>query len=422
MHTLIVSNPGHFHAALALRNRHPLLSDEVYVYAEDGTDLERFLGLVEAFNSRAQSPTCWQLQVYRGADHLTRLIEERKGNVVLIAGKNDSKMNTIDRLQDEGFAVLCDKTWMIHGAGLPRVEKVVKAHPLALDMMTERHDVGHKILHALCHNKAVFGEFDVTADEPAIEMLSVHHLFKLVNGAPLIRPAWYFDTAVQGDGIMDVTTHLTDLSLWMTDQGQVCLPERDIVVTSAWQWPTPVPLDVFRSITKLATFPARIVHAVANDTLSYLCNARIEYRLRGVPVVAEEVWGLEEPVGGSDAFSTVLRGANATLSLVHDESTNFATVLRVYPRNHSLQFRDALGGALLALGDELPGLGMEPNDDNFLIHIPKKMMTTHEQHFAKVLDAFLVLATKDQRPEKVLADLLAKYTLLARAQAMSQLR
>ncbi len=51
--TLVVVNPGHFHAALTLRKRHPLLSDDVYVYDEQGAELDEFLRLVGTFNARA---------------------------------------------------------------------------------------------------------------------------------------------------------------------------------------------------------------------------------------------------------------------------------------------------------------------------------------------------------------------------------
>ena len=56
-HTLVVFNPGHFHAALTLRERNPRIADEVHVYADDGPDLERFLSTVQSFNERTAAPT-----------------------------------------------------------------------------------------------------------------------------------------------------------------------------------------------------------------------------------------------------------------------------------------------------------------------------------------------------------------------------
>ena len=43
MHTFIILNPGHFHAALVLRQSHPFIRDDIYVYSEKGADLDRFM-------------------------------------------------------------------------------------------------------------------------------------------------------------------------------------------------------------------------------------------------------------------------------------------------------------------------------------------------------------------------------------------
>ena len=45
-------------------------------------------------------------------------------------------------------------------------------------------------------------------------MESVHHLMKVVSGAPNIRPAWFFDAVEQGEGLNDIGTHLVDLVQW----------------------------------------------------------------------------------------------------------------------------------------------------------------------------------------------------------------
>ena len=45
-------------------------------------------------------------------------------------------------------------------------------------------------------------------------MESVHHLMKVVDGRPNIRPAWFFDTDEQGEGLNDIGTHLVDLVQW----------------------------------------------------------------------------------------------------------------------------------------------------------------------------------------------------------------
>lgn len=44
---------------------------------------------------------------------------------------------------------------------------------------------------------------------------SVHHLLKIVNGTPLRRPAWYYDVSVQGNGLVDITSHMIDQAMWL---------------------------------------------------------------------------------------------------------------------------------------------------------------------------------------------------------------
>lgn len=418
MHTLIVCNPGHFHAALALRNRHALLREEVFVYAEDGPDLERFLALVEAFNTRAQDPTAWTLRVSRGAgplDALDRLIAERRGNVVLLAGRNDTKMRTIHRLQAEGFAVLGDKTWLIDEKELPLVRQVTASSPLALDMMTERWDVGNRLLKILCSDDAVFGGFRSDGDDAALTLVSVHHLFKAVNGAPLRRPAWYFDTGVQGEGITDVNTHLADLALWFTDTGEPRDTAPEPRLRDARQWPTAVPLSVFRTITGLEEFPAAVRAQVRDGALRYLCNAEVSFDLGGVGVRMEALWGLQEPPGGGDEFTTVLEGRRARLLCVHDRDTAFQSVVKVLPRGDSAATQRAIEAVLARHADRLPGVGVVPQGGAFVLTIPTPLRTTHEQHFAKVLDAFLRHVQSGDLPARERADLLAKYSLLAAA-------
>src|SRR5262249_29448862 len=46
MHALAFLDPGHFHAALTLRERHARVRDEIFVYAPAGPELDDFLALI----------------------------------------------------------------------------------------------------------------------------------------------------------------------------------------------------------------------------------------------------------------------------------------------------------------------------------------------------------------------------------------
>lgn len=419
-HTLVILNPGHFHAALTLRERHPRIDDDVHVFAEDGADVDNFVRLVHAFNDREVDPTRWTLYVYRGADYLEKLVAQRRGEVVIVAGRNNEKMPLIHRLHAQGFHVLCDKPWLIGSEQTGLLREVIAGAPLAMDIMTERHDIANRVQRALVRQPAVFGDFRLDGDEPAIAIRSVHHLYKKVNNRPLQRPGWYFDPAVQGEGITDVTTHLVDLVQWMTGHGVRFDFDRDVARLSARQWPTVIPRDIFSRITGLEDFPDILHDQVVDGMLRYLCNAALSYRLRGIPVEIETLWGLEEPDGSGDLHRAVLRGTRSDLIVDQGPETGFLTTLTVNPVEGGKAYAVALTDAVDRMQGEFPGLGIESAGTGFRIAIPDPLRTTHEQHFAAVLQAFLTYLDEGKWPESLGSDLDTKYTLLARALELSR--
>jgi len=418
-HTLVVLDPGHFHAALTLRQRHPRLSDDVHVYATDGPDLENFLRIVRTFNQRADNPTRWKLHVYRGDDHFERLRSERPGDVVIIAGKNDSKMASIHRLHADGFFVLGDKPWLIDPGQIGMLEEAAATPPLAMDIMTERHEIAIRLQLALAAKPRIFGRLRNDGDRPAISMESVHHLYKIVNGVALVRPPWVFDVAVQGEGITDVTTHLVDLAQWITGGGQPFEYDRDVELLSARQWPTEVPREMFTRITGLDDFPGALRHRVADGVLSYLCNAAVNFRLRGITVAIESRWALAVPEGGGDTHYALVRGTAADLIVEPSGRTRYVTELTVRPVDGGAGYAAALGSAIESLEGAFPGLGIEPSAGEFRVTIPQALRTTHEQHFAKVLDQFLSRIDRGELSDNCGRDLVAKYRLLMRAAELS---
>ena len=88
------------------------------------------------------------------------------------------------------------------------------------------------------------------------------------------------------------------------------------------------------------------------------------------------------------------------------------------PVDGSAGYAAALGSAIESLQDTFPGLGIEPSAGEFRITIPHALRTTHEQHFAKVLDEFLS-RIGGELSFNCGPDLVAKYTLLARAAELS---
>jgi len=418
-HTLVILNPGHFHAALTLRERHALIDDDIHVFAEDGPDVDHFVHLVHAFNDRPVNPTRWTLYVYRGADYLEKLLAQRPGEVVIVAGRNNEKLPLIHLLHAQGFCVLGDKPWLIESEQIGLLRGVTAAAPLAMDIMTERHEIANRLQRSFMRQPALFGDFRLDGDQPAIAIRSVHHLYKMVNKKPLQRPAWYFDPVAQGEGITDVTTHLVDLVQWMAGDGMRFTFDRDVEGLSARQWPTVIPRDIFSRITGLGVFPEILRERVVDGALQFLCNAALSYRLRGIPVEIETLWDLEEPEGGGDLHRAVLRGTRSDLIVDQGPETGFLTTFSVDPVDSGKAYAQALRDAIDKMQDEFPGLGFEPAGTGFRITIPKALRTTHEQHFGCVLHTFLTYLDEGKWPENLGSDLDIKYTLLAQALELS---
>jgi hypothetical protein len=99
--------------------------------------------------------------------------------------------------------------------------------------------------------------------------------------------------------------------------------------------------------------------------------------------------------------------------------TNFLTSLVVRPVGPARAFEDALTDAARSLQSSFPGLAFERIGEGFRALIPPALRSTHEEHFAAVLEEFLVCIDGGAVPVDPGADLVTKYTLLARAADLS---
>jgi predicted dehydrogenase len=127
VHTLAFLDPGHFHATLTLRARCAAVSSEVFVYAPAGPELDDFLALVDRFNRRPERPTAWRPRVRLSADPLARLLAERPGDLVVLAGRNGGKARVIEALHAAGLHVLADKPWLVAPGTSPRSARASRA-------------------------------------------------------------------------------------------------------------------------------------------------------------------------------------------------------------------------------------------------------------------------------------------------------
>ncbi len=418
MHALVFLEPGHFHATLTLRAAHPQIAPQVFVYATAGPELDDFLALVERFNRRAERPTRWRPRVQVSTDPLARLLDERPGDVVVLAGRNGGKARLIRRLHTAGFHVLADKPWLVRPDDLSDIRESLAGPPVVREMLTGRRDAVVRLVRRLVGEPDLFGGFTAAgAGGPAIEQESVHHFEKRVDGAPLRRPWWFFDPRVQGSGAVDIPTHLVDQAQWLLD-GPGATPGEVPRLLTARGWSTRVPVDVFTRITGAPGVPPELGGAVAGETLRVFCNAELTYQLRGVTARAATRWEVSSPPGGGDTSRVTLRGRAAEISIEQSAATHFRRRVRVEARGDGARTARALAGALSAARAELPGVQARPLGP--ALHellIPPGPDPGHEAHFAELLDELVGWIDAGHWPAALAERTVAKYAFLAEAAA-----
>ena len=413
MYKIAVINPGHFHAALSFKEKNDKLSDDIYVYSKGGEELAAFMKIIESFNTRADNPTSWKVEVYEGDDYLEKALGNENFDIAILAGKNNTKMNEIQQLHAAGKNVIADKPWITDSVQLKDLESSLQGdQAIVMDMMTGRFDRIAMIQKELVALKDIFGELQVKEGKPSVYKQSIHHLYKMVNGAPLVRPAWYFDTEIQGEGIIDVTTHLVDMVQWMLSDQK----SHELTLTNAKRWPTAVSLDKFKTITGKSEFPVNIQKNVSDNTLNYFCNGLFEYNHGDIPVEIEVVWNLEAPEGSGDTHKSIMTGSVSNIEVNQDASTNYAIELSVVPHEDGKEFENKLNQALENL--IYKGLTTTKKGNAYVINVPEHLMISHEEQFSKVLNKFLnrIEQGTDQNYRNAL---FSKYKLLADAKDLA---
>jgi len=412
---LITLDPGHFHAALVQKNMYPEVSPEVRVYAPAGADLDFHMQRVQGYNTRKDSPTKWQEKVYTGSDYFEKMLSEKAGNVVVIAGNNRIKADYLQKSITAGFNVLADKPMIINGNDFEKLKQTfataAQKNVLLYDIMTERYEISTMLQREFSMLPGAFGKLEKgTPDNPAVTKESVHHFYKYVSGSVLTRPAWFMDIAQQGEGIVDVNTHLVDLIQWECFPNQIIDYKKDIKINDARHWTTDMTLSQFRAITKLAGFPDYLKKDVAKDTLlKVFCNGEINYQLRGVHAKASVIWAYQAPEGGGDTHYSIMRGTKANLIIRQGAEQNYKPTLYIEPLATAANYEADLLKALAVVQKEYPGVGLKKNAKGWEVEIPEKYKEGHEAHFGRVTEKYLEFLKQGKLPAWEVPNMLAKY-------------
>lgn len=409
-------NPGHFHAALVQKMPLPDVDTTCHVYGRLTSDLLLHLQRIEGFNNRAENPTQWEVEVHACENPLERLLAEKPGNVVVLAGFNRIKIQAIKAAVDAGLHVLSDKPWVIHPDDLPVLEGVLKTaeekNLIAYDIMTERYEITTMLQKELINDSTIFGEQQSgTADEPGVYIESIHYLMKLVAGRPLQRPVWYFDIDQQGEGLSDVGTHLVDLIPWM------CFPEQtmttsDIQIVNAKRWPTVMSKDDFEQVTGTPGFPESVSGWVEDEKLNYYCNTQVTYQIRGVTVKLDVLWHYKAGEGEADKHFASFRGSRSRVEIRQGAEQGFRPELYVVPNdvNDLDRIGEDLQKKIADLQSKFAGIKAEKQGNEWRVTIPDTFRVGHEAHFSQVAQQFFrFVRGEDKLPTWENPNMLAKY-------------
>jgi predicted dehydrogenase len=411
---LITVDPGHFHAALVQKIMYDQVSPDVHVFSPQGPDCTQHLERIRSYNNRASNPTSWNEIVYTGSDFFEKMLAEKAGNVVVLSGNNRKKAEYILKSVNAGLNVLADKPMIISPDDFHSLESAFAAAKekgvLLYDIMTERYEVTTVLQKLLSQNTKVFGSLLTgTKEEPAVTKISVHHFSKIVSGTPLLRPAWFFDVRQQGEGIVDVTTHLVDLVQWE------CFPEQtlnlsDIKMISAKRWPTLISKEEFSGVTGFNDFPEYLQKDVKNGVLNVFSNGEMVYQIKGVFAKVSVEWKYQAPLGGGDTHYSAMHGTKCDLVIKQGPDEKFLPTL--YIENIKGISTDDFTRQLKEVFKTLPydSLQAESVNRNIIkINIPGKYRVSHEEHFGQVTAKFLDYLKEGKLPEWEVAGMITKY-------------
>ncbi|MEC8397083.1 MAG: putative oxidoreductase C-terminal domain-containing protein [Bacteroidota bacterium] len=410
---LMTLDPGHFHAALIQKTSYKDIDNTIDVYAPEGPEVKDFLSKIKGYNNRAENPTNWTVKKHLSNDYLEKMIAEKPGNVMVVSGKNSKKIDYVMAAVNAGLNVYADKPLVVNQEGFEKLQKVFEIakekNLLVYDIMTERFEVTTGIQKALSMKSEVFGVLlDGTPSEPSISKESVHHLSKIVSGKPLVRPAWFLDTNQQGEGIVDVTTHLVDLVQWEAFPGQI-IDQSDIKIISSKRWTTSLTPDQFMNITGLASYPEYLVKDVKSDTLNIYCNGEINYTIKGKHAKVSVIWDYKAPKGTGDTHYSVMRGSKSDLIIKQGEAENYKPTLYVISKEGE-NFESNLEKTLESIQVEYPGIKVDKiSDSKWKILIPEVLKIGHEAHFGQVTDNFLKYYKDGKLPEWEVPNMITKY-------------
>ncbi|MGV8093267.1 MAG: putative oxidoreductase C-terminal domain-containing protein [Mangrovibacterium sp.] len=411
---IIQLDPAHSHAAAAQAEHLSRIDTNVYVYTPEKEGIKPYFNQIRSFNSRKDNPTKWNEVVYSGPDYLEKMVQEKKGNVVVLAGNNRIKIDYIEHSINAGLNVFSDKPMVINKAGFERLKTAYRIAAekgvLLFDMMTERYNLMNRVQKSLMQDTVLFGRLQHgTPEYPAVFESSVHHFYRGGKGS---RPAWFFDVRQQGEGIVDVTTHLIDLTFWKSFPDQIIDYTRDIKVLSAKHRPVSITQTDFSKAASLPAIPESLAAYTKDTILTVFANGSINYQVKGVYAAVQVEWNIKPPKGGSDLRNAYAEGTKARLVISQEYGQQRP---KLYIQNtkkvSDIDFQQNLEKTIARLQSVYPGISLSKGPESTEIVLPQNLKTQRDPTFR----VFLNYLVKRDMPEWEVPNTLAKYFITTSA-------
>ena len=214
----------------------------------------------------------------------------------------------------------------------------------------------------------------------------------------------------------DVGTHLADLALWLIYRDNAVDYQKDIQILDADRWPLVLSENQFRELTGLPGYIPELALRLANVQLYYAGNNTATFTLNGVHVKLSALWEYEPPEGGSDTHNAAAYGTKGIVTIRQQPGTLPDVYVKAADAAGYAEFFEQVQAKCDLLQWRFPGLGVVDLGTEARFTIPDALRTTHESHFAAVLEEYVrYFNTPRAAPPWERPNALAKYYITTKA-------